>query len=370
MAVGAAALVIGGAGLAGREPTLAGLAVPSPESLTTVPRAVDTLWHTTADGLRYVVAPTAGTEADVPALDAGLPSLIDPGRRHDLVSSPATRALGSFADAVYLERRSPGTWVPVVVWGNGELLTLDTVELTDVRTASGTRPPLGIWAFSGDKTTIAFPQPGRVVLFDVGTHTVDTVAIPSQTLEWASWRGNHLIAGSAEGTWSPGLSGRWPAADPPRRPGAREFRVERGRTVLDEHAPDAATRPTPVGWPLTRPFGETVSDADQYASAFRLGDGDARDIDAVRPRHVIVATNPLGRQRMLVFGEEQPRTAGCCTVLGWTVRGEVVYLSVAPAGTWIMAWNVDTGLVHRVSRFLTSDTVPPVIALGARFTVG
>ena len=73
---------------------------------------------------------------------------------------------------------------------------------------------------------------------------------------------------------------------------------------------------------------------------------------------------------MLVFGEEQPRATDCCSVLGWTVRGEVVYLSVAPTGTWIMAWNVETGVVHRVSHFLTSDTVPPVIALGARFTVG
>jgi hypothetical protein len=143
-----------------------------------------------------------------------------------------------------------------------------------------------------------------------------------------------------------------------------------GRTVLDDHPPNPADRPTPVGWPRTHPLGETVSDADQYASAFRLGADDARDIEAVRPRHVIVATNALGRDRMLVFGEEQPRATDCCSVLGWTVRGEVVYLSVAPTGTWIMAWNVETGVVHRVSHFLTSDTVPPVIALGARFTVG
>ena len=42
---------------------------------------------------------------------------------------------------------------------------------------------------------------------------------------------------------------------------------------------------------------------------------------------------------VLVFGVEQPRATDCCSVLGWTVRGEVVYLSVAPTGTWIMAWN-------------------------------
>jgi hypothetical protein len=125
-----------------------------------------------------------------------------------------------------------------------------------------------------------------------------------------------------------------------------------------------------VGWPRTRPVGDTVSDADRYASAFRLDDGGSRDIVAVQPRNVIVATTALGRERMLVFGEEQPRVPSCCSVLGWTVRGELVYLSVAPSGTWIMSWNVETGRVRRVSHFLTSDRVPPVIALGARFTVG
>ena len=370
-AVAAVALVVGGAAIAGREPLVTGTPLPSPASLTQVPLLEEAGWRTTADGLRYVVAPTAGTEADQPLLDLGLPAVIDPRREHGLASGARPEGLGAFGDAVYLERRAPGRWVPVLLWGDGQLLTIDTVVLTDVRSASGVaQPPLGIWAFSGDKTTLAFAQPGKVVVFDVYTRRVRTVAIPSRTLEWAAWRGNHLMAGSAEGLWSPGLSPSWPAPDPPRRPGAREFRVEAARTVLDEHAPDASTRPQPVGWPRTRPVGETVSDAGQFASAFRLAAVGSRDVEAVRPRQAIVATNALGRDRMLVFGEEQPRAVDCCTVLGWTVRGELVYLSVAPSGTWIMAWNVETGLVRRVSQFLVSDTVPPVIALGARFTVG
>jgi DNA-directed RNA polymerase specialized sigma24 family protein len=369
--VAAAALVVGGAALAGHEPTVTGLTVPSPVSLTPVPRAEQAVWRTTADGLRYVVAPPAGTESTLPPLRTGLPEVIDPRSNHRRVSTLAPGVLGAFGDAVYLEERSPGRWVPVVVWGDGEQLTVDTVLLTDVRTTAGvSKPPLGIWAFSGDKTMMAFAQPGKVVVFDVGTRTVRTTAIPSPTLEWASWRGNHLLAGSADGTWSPGLSPLWPGPEPPRRPGAREYRVVGARTVLDDHPPNPADRPTPVGWPRTRPVGETVSDADQYASAFSIDADDARDLVAVRPRNVIVATNALGRDRMLVFGEEQPRSTDCCSVLGWTVRGELVYLSVAPSETWVMAWNVETGIVHRVSHFLTSDAVPPVIALGARFTVG
>ena len=370
-AVVAAGLLIGGASLSGHDPVVASAPAPAPVSLTQVPLLAEATWHTTADGLRYVVAPVAGTEADQPVVSVGLPGVIDPERAHQLASRPPPAGLGSFGDAVYLERRAAGRWVPVLLYGDGDLLTLDTVELTDVHPGSGdARPPLGVWAFSGDKTTVAFAQPGKVVTFDMETREVRTVAIPSATLDWVAWRGNHVQAGSADGLWSPDLSARWPAPEPPRRPGAREFRVEAGRTVLDERAPDAAIRPLTVGWPRTRPVGDTVSNARQFASVFRLAAGESRDLEAVAPRHVIVATNSLGRDRMLVFGEEHPRSTDCCSVLGWTVRGELMYLSAAPSGTWIMAWDVDTGVVHRVSRFLTSDTVPPVIALGARFTVG
>ncbi|NUO36464.1 MAG: hypothetical protein HOQ27_15545, partial [Dermatophilaceae bacterium] len=369
-AVAAAGLVVGGAALAGRDPVVASSPAPAPVGLTQVPLLAEATWHTTAEGLRYVVAPVAGTEADQPVLSVGLPSVIDPGRAHQLASRPLPEGMGSFGDAVYLERRAPGRWVPVLLYGDGELLTLDTVELTDVRPASGVaRPPLGIWAFSGDKTTVAFAQPGKVVVFDVQTREVSDVAIPSRTLEWVAWRGSYVQAGSADGLWSPGLSARWPAPEPPRRPGAREFRVEAGRTVLDERAPDPSARPLAVAWPRTRPVGDTVSNARQFASVFRLAAGDSHGIEAVDPRRVIVATNSLGHDRMLVFGEEQPRSADCCAVLGWTVRGELMYLSTAPSGTWIMAWDVESGVVHRVSQFLTSDAVPPLIALGARFTV-
>lgn len=348
-----------------------GLGGPATVGLTPVPQAAEAVWHTTTDGLKYVVAPPAGTEASQPQLDTGLAEVIDPGRLHQLASSRRPSGLESLGDAVYLEERSPGRWVPVVVWGDGQLFTLDTVSLTGLRSGTGLpRPPLDVWAFSADKTSLAFPQPGGVVVVDVGTRAAHTVPIPSPDLQWAGWLGGYLRAGSTEGTWSPGLSPRWPAPDPPRSPGAREFRVQKGQTVLDEHSPDVSARAIPVGWPQTHPLGETVSDAAQYASAFTLAAGDGPPLQAVDPRTVIVATNRHGYQRMLVFGDEQPRDPDCCTVLGWTVRHEVLYLSVAPSGTWIMGWDPDTGIVHRVTHFLTSASVPPVIALGARFTVG
>jgi hypothetical protein len=348
-----------------------GLALPTTAELTPVPQAAEAVWHTTANGPKYVVAPEAGTEASQPLLATGLTPVIDPRRPHELASSHRPSGLKALGDAVYLEERSPGQWVPVVVWGDGRLFTLDTVALADLRTGPGIGgPPLDVWAFSGDKTSLAFPQPGAVVVVDVGTRMAHDVAIPSLDLQWAGWLGGYVRAGSAAGTWSPGLSPRWPGPDAPRSPGAREFRMENGRTVLDLHLPDPSARPVLVDWPHTRPLGETVSNAAQYASAFALGPGQDRGLQAAAPRTVIVATNRMGYERMLVFGEERPRDPGCCTVLGWTVRGEVLYLSVAPSGTWIMGWNPESGIVSRVSRFLTSATVPPVIALGVRFTVG
>ncbi|WP_374968389.1 sigma factor-like helix-turn-helix DNA-binding protein [Terrabacter sp. BE26] len=382
----AVAATLGGAGIwaAGRGPAatgvsgsaaytglpgLTGMGSAATAGLTPVPQAAEAVWHTTIDGLKYAVAPTAGTEASQPWLDTGIAPLIDPSRPHQLASSHQPSGLDALGDAVYLEERGPGRWVPVVVWGDGQLFTLDTVSLTSLRTGTG-QPPLDVWAFSADKTSLAFPQPGGVVVVDVATRSAHEVAIPSPDLQWAGWLGGYLRAGSAEGTWSPGLSPRWPAPDPPRRPGAREFRVEKGQAVLDQHSPDASARAIPVGWPRLHPVGDTVSDATQYASAFALESGEARGLQAVSPRTVIVATTQVGYERMLVFGEEQPRDRTCCTVLGWTVRGELLYLSVAPSGTWIMGWDVETGIVHRVTHFLTSPSVPAVIALGARFTVG
>ncbi|MEW1954875.1 sigma factor-like helix-turn-helix DNA-binding protein [Terrabacter sp. NPDC080008] len=288
-------------------------------ALTPVPQAAEAVWHTTPDGLPYVVAPPAGTEPSQPWLDTGLAPVIDPSRPHEYASSHRPSGLEALGDAVYLEERSPGRWVPVVVWGDGRLFSLDTVSLVGLRVGAGLpRPPLDVWAFSADKTALAFPQPGGVVVVDVGSRTAHTVPIPAPDLQWAGWLGGYLRAGSAEGTWSPGLSTRWPGPDPPRRPGAREFRLEAGRTVLDEHSPDVSARAVPVGWPQTHPLGDTVSDAAQFASAFELRPGEGPRLQAVAPRTAIVATNRLGYERMLVFGEEQPRDPACCTVLGWT----------------------------------------------------
>jgi len=341
---------------------------PEARSLTPLPSMVR-LWQMSADGIAYVVAPRAGDEATTPQLEVGLPSVIDPAAATRRASEVGFGRPSVFADAVYLQRVSADRWEPVLVWRTGDQLVVDTLQLTDVRTAGGARrPPLGVRAFSNDRTAIAFPQPGRVVVLRTATGTVESIPVPSPSVDRVWWYGGWLMAGAADATWQIGRAPDRQATPVPEAYGLREYRVDGGITVLDDHVPYQP--PMLVGWPLTQPYGPTISSADRVASAFHIDGVSGRGITAVRPKSVIVATEGSGRQRMLVLGEERPRVRGCCPVLGWTIDADLVYADTSAGQTWVMAWNVETGKVRRIALWLTSDEVPPVIALGVRFMAG
>ena len=368
-ALAAAALVVAGVTAVAASRSEGDSAVPEARTLTPLPSQVSA-WRTSDDGIAYALAPPAGEEATTAELDVGLPGEIDPRLALRRASDGGGFGRPSvFADAVYLQRVSPGRWQPVLVWRSGDQLVVDTMQLVDVRTRSGaTAPPLGVHAFANDRTAIAFPQPGLVVVLRTATGAVESIPVPSQWIERVWWFGGWLMAGSADSTWQIGNA---PDRHPTRMPeayGIREYRSDNGIPVLDDHVP--YQRPMLVGWPMTQPYGPTVSSADRIASAFFVDGLEGRGIDGVRPRQVLVATEGGGHQRMLVLGAERPRTPGCCPVLGWTVEADLVYADSSPDGTWIMAWNVETGQVRRLSHWLTSDAVPPVMALGVRFTAG
>ncbi|MGW5241937.1 sigma factor-like helix-turn-helix DNA-binding protein [Monashia sp. NPDC004114] len=336
--------------------------------LTSLPAEVP-LWRLSGDGSAYVEAPPAGTEHSVARLDAGLPEVIDPDQGVRRASEVGFGVPSVFADAVYLRGLSPGRWEPVLVWRTGDQLDVDTLQLTDVVTPTGERrSPLGVHAFSNDRTAIAFPQPGRVVVLRTATGTIESIPVPSPTLDRVWWFGGWLMAGSEKETWQIGGTDDRHATRQPEAYGLVEYRTDNGTPVLDDHVP--YQRPLLVGWPRTRPYGPTVSSAAHVASAFSIDGVAGRGIDAVRPKQVIVAIDGTGQQHLLVLGEERPRASGCCPVLGWTVDLDLVYADTGADGTWLMAWNVQSGQVRRLSHWLTSDTVPPVMALGVRFTAG
>ena len=336
--------------------------------LTQLPTAVS-LWRLSQDGISYVVAPPAGTESSAARLEAGLPEVIDPRQAVRRASEVGFGEPSVFADAVYLRAVSPSQWEPVLVWRTGDQLAVDTLRLSDIVTATGARqPPLGVHAFSDDRTAIAFPQPGRVVVLRTATGTVESIPVPSPAVDRVWWFGGWLMVGSGKETWQIGGTDDRHAIRQQDAYGLVEYRTDNGIPVLDDHVP--YQRPTLVTWPLTQPYGSTVSSAGRVGSAFHVDGVAGRGIAAVGPRQVIVATDGGGRQRMLVLGEERPRSGECCPVLGWTVDLDLVYAETGRDGTWLMAWNFETGQVRRLSHWLTSETVPPAMALGVRFMAG
>ena len=74
-----------------------------------------------------------------------------------------------------------------------------------------------------------------------------------------------------------------------------------------------------------------------------------------------VVESPGDTAKLLVFDENRssPRAAGCCAVIGWYDDDTVLFEARSPDGSWLLGWNVRTGVTRRVSE-LTVD----VLAVG------
>lgn len=72
--------------------------------------------------------------------------------------------------------------------------------------------------------------------------------------------------------------------------------------------------------------------------------------------------------RLVVLGEDPPRSKGCCRVVGWSPSGRhVLYLTHTPTGSHVLAWDVESGTFSRVTRITGRDRLPGLLALGAGF---
>lgn len=361
----AAVVAAGAAGFAARGTTDAVPADRSP-SITTVPAA----WRVAPDGTQYMVAPAMGTEASLPA--DGFPGLdrVDPrGPRRelsDLVANDPSwqsevpvailvEAVGarSYADAT--------TFQPVFVRVGGGLVT-SAVRLQTVRDAIGNRaaPPA---AASTALRVVAFPQPGQVVVLDLRTGTVRTYPVPSQTIERVRWSGTKVVVSGAREAWSVDTATSSPTALklPAGYFGARHV------IAVDSSGHPAVTTWEADGFkkvttPLTAPVfdvGETKSSDQVAASGVFLDDG-LRDPDGGPHYQGLLAvplSDPKGR-RLLVMGERPPRNKGCCEVIGFDDKGNVLYTSVTPEGVWWLKWNPSSGAVRRAFLLEIDPTAP------------
>ncbi|KRE53844.1 sigma-70 family RNA polymerase sigma factor [Phycicoccus sp. Soil748] len=324
-AVGVVVAVAQGAGRVGPVPA------PSPTTTTSKP-ALQRL----PDGTMYAAMPLEGEEDGLPDFDAGLPSAIDPeGRtvRLSTLSSPP----GSVV-AVYL-RRAATHYRAVLVPADRTQVLVDTLDLLPTRDSGGNEgEPLGAKAISADGRYVVFAQPRAVVRLDLRTGAVDRYAVPAPDLLVAGWRaGSTVVARTAGEAWSLDLSQPSPTA---------------ARSAV----PVALTRGVAV--PVTDLAGETVT-AGRWAASGAYFDQDVTSPVIVRGNGPIyqglVAVDQDARAGRVLLAPESPdgrtgRVKECCTVLAWADPSTVLFRSSGYDGSWVLAWNVETGRVYDVTR--------------------
>lgn len=331
-----------------------------PVTTATTPVTTGTL----ADGTAYAELPLEGKEGELPQLDVGLPAVIDPSDPmvpFGAVTTPLDSVL-----AVYV-RVVSGGYQPVVV-GSGGKQYLPDLMLEPTRDNGGNEGvPLGPRAI-GDGRYAYFPQPGKVVRLDVYTGAVASYAVPSpyvQSVGWGQSTGGIVVRGDGQ-TWS--LDPDKPHA-PPKALGPAaydgEFRMSAdagnpGRRVVVTRQDEDGQPGTGgiLAAPVSETWGETLGtqrwaavggffDQEVTNSVIRRGNGPiyqgvvAVDTEGWRARVLLAPENPDG---------QTGRYKGCCSVLGWADARTVLLQTVGAHGSWVLAWNVMTGTVSKVTQ--------------------
>ena len=337
-----------------------GGAAPSPTWTTSTPTTTGRL----GDGTAYAQLPMEGREGQLPLLEVGLPQVIDPHER-TLRLRDATVPLDS-AVAVYLRPDGPA-YVPVVVDAGGRQYVADSVSLVPTLDRGGNEGvPMSVRAVGADAWAF-FPQPGKVVRLDLRTGDAQSYPVPSpfvQEVAWAPSSGDVVVSAGDDGTWtldpwSPGATVE-PVADDDltglsrmRVPGAGSLEVV-SHDLVAGAPPHRAVVAAPVTELWQSPVGSATALAsaaflDQYLTSevIRRGNGPIWQ--------GLVAVHPDERRATLLLAPENPdgqvgRFKGCCIPLAWWNASTLLLQTVGSHGAWVLAWDVDTGKVFRVTQ--------------------
>ncbi|MFC8502710.1 hypothetical protein ACFUC1_10130 [Pedococcus sp. NPDC057267] len=377
---GVGAVAVAALAVAALQVTGGGNPHPVPSYSVTTPPTTGTL----GDRTPYAVLPLEGVEGGLPLYEAGLPQVVDaygPSTRLSTLSTPPRDVV-----AVVL-RRDGGGYRPVLVTAEGDQVVVDRLLLAPTRDRAGvTGAPLGPRAFGAGRWVV-FPQPGKVVRLDVRDGSVTSYAVPSPYVDSAAWdaaAGKVLVRAGAQAwtldTSSPGA----PAvpADASVPDGATALEVAPGAPSLRVSRFDASSK-APVGErfvtaPVTELWGPVVGSGRWVATGAFL------DQDVTHPLirrgngpiyQGIVAVRPGNGSAAVLAAPENPdgqvgRVTRCCSVLGWADAHTALLQTVGAHGSWVLAWDVESGRVMRVTRIAANPATQEVpriaLAVGSR----
>ncbi len=300
------------------------------------PSPTSTVLNRLPDGTVYASMPREGKEDQLPDYDAGLPSLIDPRGR--VVSLSKLPSPPSTIVAVYL-RRAGTHYRAVLVPKDRTQVLVDELDLLPVSDGAGNEGlPLGPKAISTDGRSVVFAQPGAVVRLDLDSGKVGRYVVPAPDLEVAGWgEGSDVVV----------------------RTPSRSFTLD-----LADPAPRAVPGPVPapategLGLPVTELVGETMT-AGRWSASGAYLDQVVTSPVIVRGEGPIyqglVAVDSEARTGRVLIAPESPdgltgRFVSCCTALGWADPSTLLFRSAGYDGSWVLAWNVETGRVYDVTR--------------------
>lgn len=305
----------------------------------------------------------------LPWLDLGLPSRIAlPTRLVALADDPI-----STVRAVLMTDAAGGGYHPVLMDPRGEYrIVADVTVQPTVDSGGNTHFAIGPGTVSPDRTKVVLPSQGAIVLIDLAAGTRVRVPVPDPYVEWAGWSldGSAVIVRSADRAWTVAAGGRSVRELPPPA-GAGHY----GLVAYSGKLPDLATfdasgrlqarAPAPPGvvsgWQLT-----ASSLTGWAATGVFLSAAASDELDGAYQGVLAVNADTPSSWRMVVppAGASSTWSKGCCSVQGWSGQRLVVVEVHAGSSSWLLAWDMVSGQVYRVSE------LGPTIAVDGTDLVG
>ncbi|MFW5469963.1 sigma factor-like helix-turn-helix DNA-binding protein [Knoellia sp. CPCC 206435] len=325
-------------------------------------------------GVPAQVGPTARQLADLPRVpDAtrgqlALPDVLAFGPDTRMPDLSAVGGSGAPVRAVLLRHTAQGLRAVLVrpTLANPYVL-VDTVPLVPTLDEGGTSAdPLEVTAIADDRRHVMFLQPGKVHVLDAFTATVRSFTVPDRHLHEGGWVGREVNVWSQTYRWRVS-----PDTGQVRRLGQAVYHGPHRVTATaddlriqgyDDRGTGSASRTGPGL--LSGTWGATFSnDEDRLATGGFLSQPAALELNRQRPMRLFQGVLTLdARQltgaRLLVAPGSEGVAVGCCEVLGWAYKDEIL---VRWRITDLLMWNARTGALLRVSTLPGRQQEPPVL---------
>lgn len=271
-----------------------------------------------------------------------------------------------------LLRRTPEGTQPVLVRPtlSKPFMLVDTVTLVPNVDEGGNRwEPLEVTAIANNRRHVMFLQPGKVLVLDAFSGKVTTFVVADPYLEAGGWTpdGESIIASSGTRQWriTPATDAADRLGEVGANPGSHKVVVDDDGTtrVLEYDASGNNSRT--IGGPrvFSQVWGTTFTNAERrLATGVFLNRSAEVFANEVRPDKLFQGVFAVDRDgvtsaRLLLAPGTEGVSLGCCEVLGWAYNDQVL---IRWNSRDLLAWNVGTGALNRVSTLPVSDEGSPM----------